>query len=682
MNCELRANIHKDRNLVSPLSLPPSYNHSDYMKHLFLILLVTILSLTVSSKDIVLYSPDHNIQVTVSTGQDIKWSVSFNGEPVLMPSRLALNLGNGMQPGVQPVVQNTKTRTVNGTIEAVVAVKSRLIAENFNEVRLNCKGNFAVVFRAYNDGVAYRFETSIADSIVVNHETVEYNFTGNNRVIWPLETDPSYQSHFESLYKDSVIAAFPSSQHAALPFLTQTARGTNLLISESDLHDYPNMFLYGTGGNSVTAQYPKVILESARRGDRGIRISKLADYIAKTAGTRTFPWRSIAIAKDDKGLLETNLTYKLAPASVLTGTEWIKPGKVAWDWWNANNIYNVPFRAGLNTETYKYYVDFASRFGLDYIILDEGWTLSTLDLMHPNKDIDIQELVRYATSKKVGVILWVLWNALDDHMDAVLDQYASWGAKGIKVDFMARADQYMVNFYERAAIATAKRRMLIDFHGAFKPVGLNRKYPNVINYEGVRGLENDKWSTEITPTHDVTLLFTRMAAGPMDYTPGAMHNANRKNYNAVFSEPMSQGTRAHQVSMYVLYDAPLQMLADNPSNYLADTACTAFIAQMPTVWDTTIALDAKVGQYAVVAKKHGNKWYIGGMTDWNARDLQVSLNFLGSKKYSMSVLKDGINADDHAADYALETKQVTGSQTITVSMRKGGGWCAVLTPVE
>ena len=651
------------------------------MKCFFLSAFVFLLQ-TASAKDILLSSPDRAIQVTIAVGGDLKWSVAYNGEPVLLPSRLALLLGNGVQMGVQPLVQGTKTRSVNSSIEAVVPVKSRRIADVFNEVRVSCKGNYTVVFRAYNDGVAYRFETALRDSIEVDQETAEYNFAGNNRVFWPQETDPGYQSHFESLYKDSMVAAFPASQHAALPFLTQTAKGTNLLISESDLHDYPNMFLYGTGENRVTAQFPHVILESARRGDRGIRINKPAGYIARTAGTRTFPWRSIAITKDDKGMLETNLTYKLATPNVLTATSWIKPGKVAWDWWNANNVYNVPFKAGLNTETYKYYVDFAARFGLDYIILDEGWTLTTLDLMHANKNINIQELIRYANSKKVDVILWVLWNALDDNMDAILDQYAAWGAKGIKVDFMARADQYMVNFYERAAAATAKRNLLIDFHGAFKPVGLNRTYPNVINYEGVRGLENDKWSTEITPTHDVTLLFTRMAAGPMDYTPGAMHNTTRRNFFPVFSEPMSQGTRAHQVSMYVLYDAPLQMLADNPTNYLADTACTAFIAQMPTTWDTTIALEGKTGQYAIIAKKHGTKWYIGAMTDWTARDLQANLSFLGSGQYSMQILKDGLNADEHAADYTISTQSVSAAQTIPVSMKPGGGWCAVLTPVQ
>lgn len=633
---------------------------------------------TASAKDITLRSPDSKIAITITVAQDLRWSVEYNGEKLLLPGRMALSLSNGMQPGVQPQVISTKTRSVNSIIEAVVPVKSRLIQDIFNEVRLNCKGNYAVVFRAYNDGVAYRFETAVKDSILVNNETIEYNFSGNNRVFWPQETDKDYQSHYESLYKDTAVAAFSNQQHAALPFLTQTASGVSMLISESDLYDYPNAFFYGTGGNGVTAQFPKVILESTRRGDRGIRIGKLADYIAKTSGTRSFPWRSVAISPNDKGLLETNLTYKLASPNVLTNTSWIVPGKVSWDWWNANNVYGVSFKAGINTDTYKYYIDFASKYGLQYIILDEGWTRTTLDLLHATSQVDVPELVRYATAKKVGVILWVLWNPLDENMDAVLDQYAAWGVKGIKVDFMARADQYMVNFYERAAIATAKRNMLIDFHGAYKPVGLNRKYPNVISYEGVRGLENNKWSADITPTHDVTLPFTRMAAGPMDYTPGAMHNAAPRNFSAIFNEPMSQGTRAHQVSMYVLYDSPLQMLADNPSAYLRDTACTAFIAQIPTVWDTTIALDGKVGQYALVAKKKGTNWYIGAMTNWSARELEANLSFLGNKNYTMQVLKDGVNADRVGSDYALEEQQVTASQTIRISMNKGGGWCAVL----
>jgi alpha-glucosidase len=425
-----------------------------------------------------------------------------------------------------------------------------------------------------------------------------------------------------------------------------------------------------------------VIKGAQPRGDRGIRITELANYIASTKGTRTYPWRIVSISSDDKQILENNLVYQLSSPNILKDVNWIKPGKVAWDWWNANNIYGVDFKAGLNTETYKYYIDFASAFGLEYIILDEGWSRTTTDVLQARKEIDIEELVRYGASKNVGVILWTLWGPLDKDLDKILDKFMQWGAKGIKVDFMARADQYMVNYYERVADAAAKRKLLVDFHGAYKPVGLNRKYPNVISFEGVRGMENCKWEASITPVHNVTLPFTRMVAGPMDYTPGAMINANKDNFRIVFTEPMSMGTRAHQASMYVLYESPLQMLADNPSNYWRDTAYTSFIASIPTVWDTTIALHAKAGQYLATARRNGNKWYIGAMSDFTKRQFKLPLSFLNNGNYTMTFIADGANASRHASDYRKDNQIVSKGDTITINLESGGGWAAILTPVD
>ncbi|SFG82787.1 glycoside hydrolase family 97 protein [Pedobacter insulae] len=630
-----------------------------------------------------LQSPDKKIKIDVAITDKITWAVSQENEPLLRPSLIALHLNNKVQPGVNPVLIKQQIKSYNDLIVATVAIKNREIINHFNELKLDFKGGYSIYFRAYNDGVAYRFETHLKDlNIEVLGETADFNFNGNNRVFWPQEENKEFLSHFESLYKDSVITAFKPTQHAALPMLLFATNGTKLLVSEADLYDYPNLFLFGTNGNSLKAGFPKVIEESLPVRDRGIKITKLANYIATTSGRRKYPWRTIAICRDDKELLVNNLTYKLSTPSVLTDTEWIKPGKVAWDWWNDNNIYGVNFKAGINTETYKYYIDFASAYGLPYIMLDEGWTRTTTDLLNPSKNIDIQGLINYGKSKGVGVWLWTLWEPLDKDMDKIMALYAKWGAKGIKVDFMARAEQYMVNFYERTAATAAKYKLMVDLHGAYKPVGLNRKYPNVLTYEGVRGAENNKWSTEITPTHNLTLPFIRMAAGPMDYTPGAMINATKKNFSIVYSAPMSMGTRAHQVAMYVMYESPLQMLADNPSNYLKDSLCTSFISRIPTVWDQTIALEGKVGEYAVIARKNGNKWYISGMTDWNARSFKTPLPFLDLKKYKMEVLSDGVNASRHAADYKLSSSTVTATSTVDIRMEKGGGWCAILTPVE
>ncbi len=635
------------------------------------------------AKDYQLVSPDKKIKITVAINNKVTWTVSQDNQILLQPSAIALLLNHKTQPGINPVLLKQQLKSYNELITATIPVKSKEIINHFNELKLDFKGGYSIYFRAYNDGVAYRFETNLKEtSVEVLGETADFNFNGNNRVFWPQEENKEFLSHFESLYKDSVLSAFKNTQHAALPMLLFASSGAKMLVSEADLYDYPNLFLFGNSDNSLKAGFPKVIAESLPVRDRGIKITKLANYIAKTSGQRKYPWRTIAICKEDKDLLINNLTYKLASPSVLTDTEWIKPGKVAWDWWNDNNIYGVDFKAGINTETYKYYIDFAAANGLEYIMLDEGWTRTTTDLLNPSKNIAIEELINYGKTKGVGVWLWTLWEPLDKDMDQILALYAKWGAKGIKVDFMARAEQYMVNFYERTAATAAKYKLMVDLHGAYKPVGLNRKYPNVLSYEGVRGAENNKWSTEITPTHNLTLPFIRMAAGPMDYTPGAMINATKKNFSIVYSAPMSMGTRAHQVAMYVMYESPLQMLADNPSNYLKDSLCTSFIARIPTIWDQTIALEGKVGEYAVIARKNGNKWYIAGMTDWNARSFKAALTFLDSKKYKMDVLSDGINATRHAADYKISSRTVTANDTIEINMEKGGGWTAILTPVE
>lgn len=652
------------------------------MHRIFVLLIALTLSgTTVFAKQYELLSPDKRIKIVVSVSDKITWSVLFDGQVMLEPGQIAMDFAHGFRIGINPVVSQEKRSSKDEMITAVVPVKTRNIHDRYNELSLSFRGNYILRIRAYNEGAAYRFETSLKEAEVqVISETAEFRFPSDYRTFWPTERDTAFQSHFENIFKDTVVSGFNKRQHANLPLLLTAPSGVRMLITEADLYDFSNLFLYGSGSNYVTSGFPKVIKSSQPRGDRGIRITELAPYIAATKGTRTYPWRIVAISSNDKQILENNLVYQLSSPNVLQDVSWIKPGKVAWDWWNANNIYGVDFKAGINTETYKYYIDFASAFGLDYIILDEGWSLTTTNVMQPRKEIDVEELVRYGASKNVGVILWTLWNPLDKELDAILDRFVQWGVKGIKVDFMARADQYMVNYYERVAEAAAKRKLLVDFHGAYKPVGLNRKYPNVLSFEGVRGMENCKWEANITPVHNVTLPFTRMVAGPMDYTPGAMINANKDNFRIVFTEPMSMGTRSHQAAMYVLYESPLQMLSDNPSNYRRDTAFTRFIAAIPTVWDTTIALQAKAGEYLAVARKNGDRWYIGAMTDFSKRELVIPLSFLDGKRYTMTFVKDGVNADRQASDYKKASQSVSKSDSITISMESGGGWAAILVP--
>ncbi|KAA3438676.1 glycoside hydrolase family 97 protein [Rufibacter hautae] len=653
-------------------------------KILVLQLCLWLTSTITFAKDYLITSPDKNIQVKVSVTDVIKWSVARKGEAVLLPSPLSMTLVSGEKLGVNPVVQKDVRRSVKETITAVVPVKNRSIPDVYNELKLQCKGGYVVHFRAYNEGAAYRFETNFpGKEIEVQQETADFQMGGNYQVYWPQETDPEFQSHYEATFKDTTLASIRNQQYGYLPLLFTSGKGTKVLLTETDLYDYPNLFLFGSGSSQLTSAFPKVILESKLKGnsDRNEQITRKAGYIARTSGKRTFPWRTL-IVTDDKGLLETELVYKLASPNVLQQIAWIKPGKVAWDWYNFNNVYGVDFRAGVNTNTYKYYIDFAAQYGLEYIILDEGWSAATTNLMAPNKDLDLEALMQYANSKNVGVILWALWNTLDKDIDGILDQFVKWGVKGVKVDFMARGDQYMVNYYERVAKAAAQRHLLVDLHGAYKPVGLNRKYPNVLSYEGVKGLENNKWSDIITPTHNVTLPFTRMVSGPMDFTPGAMVNSTKAGFKDVFNQPMSQGTRAHQVAMYVIYESPLQMLADSPTNYLKDPECTRFISQIPTTWDKTVALAGESGKYVAMARQHGKNWYIGGMTNWDARDLSLPLTFLDGKTYRMEILRDGINADRHPQDYKIESRNVKAGDIVPVKMSGGGGWAAILKPVE
>lgn len=647
--------------------------------------LVLMLHSAAFAKEYTLTSPDKQITIKVNASKSLSWSVLRNKEVLIKPSDMSMTFAGGNNPGILPVVLKAGTKKVNETITAAVPVRNKQMADLYNELRLTMKGGYTIEFRAYNDGVAYRFVTEFGNETVeVNDENVNFNFNDNCRIYLPEEKNTELQSHYEGDFKSMKLSDVSPELYGYLPLYISTDAGTKMVVTESDIHDYPNLFLFGTGNRSLTGRFPKVILESKPKGksDRTEIIVKKAVYHAKTTGNRTYPWRTVIISATDKGLLENELVYKLARPNALKETDWIKPGKVAWDWWNDNNIYGVNFKSGLNTATYKYFVDFASEYGLEYVILDEGWSRTTTDLLASNPQLDLKELVKYADSKNVGLILWALWQPLDKDMDAILDQYVKWGIKGVKVDYMARADQYMVNFYERTAQATAKRKLLLDMHGAYKPVGLNREYPNLLNYEGVRGMENNKWEETITPAHNTTLPFTRMVAGPMDYTPGAMLNTNKGEFHISNTSPMSMGTRAHQTSMYVIYDSPLQMLCDNPSNYKREPVYTHYIARIPTIWDKTVALEGKIEEYAVVARKNGENWYIGGMTNWDARNFDIPLSFLDGKKYKIEILKDGINVGKHAADYQLLTEEVTAGEKLHIDMAAGGGYTAILTPIK
>jgi alpha-glucosidase len=626
-------------------------------------------------------SPDGKSELKLTVANKLAISVFHNRQEIISPSTIAMELIDLPVLGNRPVVVSATPASVKSSIVPIIPEKRKLIPDIYNELTITFKGNYGVKVRAYDDGVAYRFFTTMKRDIIVSNEELTINLSPSDSIWFPEET--SFLSHSERLYKLLAVKDLADTQMCCIPAVIVKSNGMKVAFTEADLLDYAGLYLRGSGGGLpvLKSKFPPYPLEEQLVGDRTVKVSKAANYIAKTNGMREFPWRAFAIADKDGDLIENDIVYRLGSPLKLKETSWIKPGKVAWDWWNANNLIGVPFKAGINTETYKHYIDFASRYGLEYVIFDEGWSKPS-DLFEINPDMNMDELFTFAAQKKVGIILWVTSKALDDRMIEALDRFEKWGAKGVKVDFMQRDDQKMVNWYEKVAVEAAKRRLLVDFHGAYKPTGFSRTYPHVLTREGVRGLENSKWSADITPHHDVTLPFTRMFAGPMDYTPGAMLNGTKGNFRPIFNQPMSQGTRCHQLAMYVVYESPLQMLCDSPSNYDRQADMMEFLSIVPTAWDQTRSLNAHIGEYLTVARKKGNDWFIGSMTDWTPRDFRLSLDFLDAGKYHVTLWCDGINADRNASDYRKETSQVDRSSQINLHLAPGGGWAAFIKKID
>jgi alpha-glucosidase len=653
-----------------------------------LLLLVAFAAIAQKQKSFELRSPDGKITVAIGATGNLTWAITHENTRVILPSPISLSLSTGEVLGKDVAINNSKASAVHSTITATL-YKKATIPDDYNQLVINFKKNYSVIFRAYNDGVAYRFATNRKDSLTVSSEDVEFAFDNDYRTLVPYVREPRYgrdqfQTSFESLYEDRKLSEFVKDTLAMLPSLVELKDGKKAVILESDLEDYPGMYLQSNPGTTntlsgVQAPYP---LAEKGGGFNGINyiVTSRANYIAKTAGTRSFPWRAIAISTSDKELANNDLVYKLASPSRLTDVSWIRPGKVAWDWWNDWNISHVDFKAGINTPTYKYYIDFAAANGIEYIVMDEGWSVK-YELDKISDKIDLQEIIDYGKQKNVGVILWATAHAFMGKLDEELPKYAKMGVKGFKVDFFDRDDQKMVAFIYDLVKKAADNKLMIDMHGMYKPTGLQRTYPNAIGFEGVRGMENMKWApNDDVPRYDVTLPFIRMMAGAMDYTPGAMRNSNKSNFRPVNSMPMSQGTRCHQMAMYTVFEAPLGMLSDNPTVYQKEQECTNFISKVPTVFDETVALDGKVGEYIALARRIGDTWYVGAMTNWNARDLTLDFSFLGNGTYEAEVFRDGVNADRDATDYKREVITVTKNTRQAVSLSPGGGWTARIYP--
>lgn len=649
------------------------------MKNIFLTLALALSVFGgVNAKSYEVTSPNGKISVTVDVDKSIGYSIDMDGTRVLDDGVIAINL-SGRQLGNNPSVASLKRKEINREFKPVVPFKFSTITDHYNQLLLKFKGGYSVEWRVYDDGAAYRITTETKGDVDVMDETFSFSipseFTLHAQQSGSIIT--SYEETYSHLNPDQWNET--KDKYTLLPTLIDAGQGKKILISESALNDYPAMMLNpGEKRGSIKSIFPKAPLKFGDNGDRSVKILEEADYIAHTSGSRTFPWRYFVLTENDGQIIENTMTARLADGCEIEDTSWIKPGTTTWEWWNGATPYgtDVDFVAGCNTPTYKYFIDFASKYGIDYVLLDEGWAESTRDPFTPNKDLNLEELIAYGKEKNVGVIIWLTWLTVENNFD-LFKKYADMGVEGVKIDFMDRSDQWIVDFYERTAKAAADNKLFVDFHGAFKPAGLEYKYPNVLSYEGVKGMEQ---MGHCQPDNSVYLPFMRNAVGPMDYTPGAILTYQPELYRSARPNSGSVGTRAYQMALYVLFETGLQMLADNPTLYYANDDVTRFMADVPVVTDETVALDAKVGQHAIVAKRKGDRWYIGGMTNGEKkwREFEITLDFLGDGEYTMTSYEDGVNAPYQAMHYIKNTRKVHKGDTIKIKMARNGGYAAVI----
>lgn len=645
-------------------------------KHLFLSLVISMATAAVqAAKTVTLKSPDARISVDIQmSGGSVDYSVSYNGQAIMVHSKAALNISGAKAGSSFTSVKRSKAdREVKAPFYRQASFR-----ESFNEVDLGIGGKMGITFRAYNDGVAYRFHTALKGAATVGSETADFAFAQDGLSWLAYSTNPKNETAmaFQNIYTAKKL----SEQADSLAFLPVTVDcgAAKVTLAESDLEAYPGMFVrpQGTRLRGVFAKYPSKTDYYEWR--RQMYVTATEDYIAHTSGTRAYPWRVLAITSDDTQLPANNLVYALASPSRISDTSWIKPGKVAWDWWNDWGLKGVPFKAGINTETYKYYIDFAAHNGLQYVILDEGWYDSKSgDIMNHIPEVDLPELIRYAHERGVSIVLWAVFNVLDEHLDEACRKYSEMGVEGFKVDFLDRDDQTAVEMAYRIAEACAKHKLILDYHGFYKPTGMNRTYPNILNIESVFGMEEMKWNNDKKdmPLYDVTFPFIRMMAGHVDYTPGAMRNASKADYQPIYYNPMSMGTRCHQLACYVVHDSPFTMLCDAPTNYKNEDECVSFMSSVPDAPDETRVLQGEIGKFIVSAKRKGPNWHVGGMTNWDERDITVSLSFLEPGiRYNATIYTDGVNAGKNASDYSVRTEPVTRDSRINIHMASGGGF--------
>lgn len=650
---------------------------------LSLLLLIGNASFAAKEKKYVLSSPDGTLKVEISAGNELAYQVMHGNDTILSHSNIGLVLENGTIVGKTPRITGERRRKIKDNIESPFYRFKEFVATG-NELDLKLKGGFGIIFRAYNEGVAYRFYTTQSSDIIIKEEQAEFNFKEDYTAYLPYTTNdkkPMVMA-YQNVY-DITPLSKAQPKLAFLP-VTVDCGSVKLTLLESDLEAYPGMFVQSQQGKyglkGVFAPYPaKTDFYPWRKQEY---VTETTDFISRSRGSRSYPWRVLAITEKDTDMPVNNLVYALASPNRIGDTSWIKTGKVAWDWWNDWNLKGVPFKAGINMDTYKYYIDFASRNGLEFIVLDEGWyDPKSGDMLTVIPELDLTELIAYGKSKGVEIVLWTVFNVLDSQLEAACKKYADMGIKGFKVDFLDRDDQTAVEMVYRIAEMTARYKLTLDLHGIYKPTGINRTYPHIINFESVFGMEEVKW-TDIKnnmPLYDVTFPYIRMMAGPVDYTPGAMRNATKADWRAMYYTPASMGTRCHQLAAYIVHDSPFTMLCDAPTNYLNEQECVDFIASLPVEVDSTFIASGELGKYIVTVRKKDVNWYIGGMTNWDERDVQLDFSFLPEgMSYTAVLFKDGVNANKQAEDYRKETIRIDKDSRLTLHLASGGGFAMKL----
>ncbi len=651
------------------------------MKKMWIFTLIICLIIETKAQKYILNSPDQKLTVEVEINQEISVKLLKGNEEIVNLSGLSLQTISSNPDFTKFHVKKVNRNSVNETVKPVIRDKAGTYVNQYNETQIAFKSNYSITFRLFNEGLAYRFATSVKDSLTILKENLNIQLAENDSLRF--QPSKSFNSSYETPYEFRKISAIENGNLCHLPALVEKQNGSFVMITEADLYNYSGLWLSGTGKaelNATNPPFPKKYNYSGDIYGHG-QIAEKEDFIAQVEGTRTFPWRIFAVAENEAELISNNMVYLLASPTELQDVSWIKSGVVMFDWWGKSNIYGVDFKAGVNTETAKYYIDFCAAHGFRYFLFDDGWCPKD-DLLHEVPGLNMAEVTAYAKSKGVDVMLWVIWNAVQKQWDQAFDQFEKWGIKGIKMDFMNRDDQRMVEFYEAVARKAAEKKMVVNFHGAYKPCGLSRKYPNVLTREALIEFEYNGWTNSDNTEHHNLLPYIRMFAGPMDYIPATMRNSTKENFRPYSDYPMGQGTRAHAMALFVILSSPMEMLPDSPSDYYREEECTQFLTKIPVEWDETRLLAGKISKYTVLARRSGESWFVGAITNQNEKNLNLSTDFLKQGKYHIEIIEDGVNANTRAEDYKKVERDIISGDILKLKLAAGGGWVARITPIN